>query len=71
MKQYHKVTRADCLSVATKEEALHLSVIKDMPLLKQLAQRWCTLNNYTLYGYLGTQEKAGECWDAVGGDTRQ
>lgn len=57
---YHKVTRGDCLSVATREERAKLDFISPMDLLLRLARRWCRANGYRLGGYLGSW-----CWDAA------
>ena len=57
---YHKVTKADYLSVATKDEKLRLANINDVGLKKTLALRWCDVNSYNLWGYLGRG-----CWDAT------
>ena len=56
----HIVSRQDCLSVASKEEVAKLNHISDIHLLKALAGKWCTLNNYLLGGYLGNWK-----WDAL------
>ena len=57
---YHKVTRSDCLSVATKDVANKLKLITDFTILKALAAIWCAMNGYKLGGYLGN-----DCWDAT------
>ena len=57
---YHKVTKADYLSVATEEERYRLANICDVKLEKTLALRWCEFNSYNLWGYLGHG-----CWDAT------
>ena len=59
---YHKITRADCISVSTGEEKTRLAYITDIALLKKLAMRWCSKNGYKLGGYLG-----GDKWDATKG----
>lgn len=60
MKGYHKVTKQDCLSVATKKEKVRLSQISDLALMKALANLWCSQNSYKLGGYLGK-----DSWDAT------
>lgn len=57
---YHKITERDCLTVATKDEAIRLTQIRDIVLLKELAGRWCSENRYRLGGYLGNCR-----WDAT------
>lgn len=57
---YHKVTRDDCVSVATPDDKARLDVISDFYLLKALALRWCSANGYKLGGYLGNW-----CWDGT------
>ena len=57
---YHKVTKADCLTVATPDVKARLGVISDMDILKSLATIWCAINGYKLGGYLGN-----DCWDAT------
>ena len=55
---YHKLTKDDCLSVATTEERDKLNYITDIFLLKELAERWCKKNKRELGGYLGNNK-----WD--------
>ena len=50
---YHKVIESDCFSVATIEEKARLGSILNMALLTSLAKRWCNLNGYDLWSYLG------------------
>lgn len=57
---YHKVTRLDCLGVATREEKQRLNYIDDITLLKTLALKWCNKNGFKLGGYLGDSK-----WDAT------
>ncbi len=57
---YHKITKTDCLSVATKDERLRLDMITDISLLKRLAKKWCDDKGFRLGGYLGNN-----CWDAT------
>ena len=58
--KYHKITLQDCLLIATPKEKVRLSMIRDMGLLKKLAQNWCDYNGYKLGGYLGNEK-----WDAT------
>lgn len=65
MKNYHKVTYKDCLSMATKEEKDRLKKTTDTLLVKKLARRWCEANNYNLDGYLGWSKGDGYSWVAI------
>ena len=56
---YHKVTKADCMEVATDIERERMANTTDMGLLRELAQRWCEKNGYILTYYLGN-----DCWDS-------
>ena len=58
--KYHKITRQDCLSVATPEEKGRLGSITDHALLKELAGYWCAATGYKLGGYLGNDN-----WEAT------
>ena len=58
--KYHKVNKADCLSVATNDEGVRLNQILDTALMKHLAKRWCDNSRYKLGGYLGSDK-----WDAT------
>ena len=57
---YHKVTLKDCLSVATAKQKVRLSMITDIDLQRQLAQKWCDKHGYKLWNYIGKN-----CWDAT------
>lgn len=56
---YHKVTKDDCLSVATSEEHNRLLCITDMDLLIKLANRWGEGRGYKIGYYIGN-----DCWDS-------
>ncbi len=56
---YHKVNEQDCLLMATPKEQTGLSMIRDVGLLKELAEDWCEMKGYRLGGYLGAVK-----WDA-------
>ena len=56
---YHKVTKNDCLSVATDIEKMRLANITDIELLKELADRWGNKNGYKITYYIGNN-----CWDS-------
>lgn len=57
---YHRITRTDCLSVATEKETQRLEYITDFGLLEHLAGRWCKKFGYRLGNYLGNGR-----WDAT------
>lgn len=54
--EYHRITRNDCVTVASTAEVLVLQHITPMDLLRELAQRWCTKHGYKLGGYLGAKD---------------
>lgn len=62
---YHKITRADCLSVATADEKARLDMITDYPLLHKLAMRWGDKHGYRVWGDAG-----GDCYDATSKDMK-
>ena len=57
---YHKITRDDCLTVATSEVKAKLDSITNIHILKALAVIWCEMNGYNLGRYI-----SNNCWDAT------